>query len=175
LTVADVLRHGELVFTVASVYSFWATQHQGTEIFADAAAHSLLSDLSPLIARRRGHRLIVAGDFNLFYGYGDRGDSYWAGRYQTVFDRAAALGLTYMGPQHPNGLQPDPRPLGMPADSRTLATYRRRRDDPATATGQLDHVFVSEDLAGRVETAALNEPGQWGPSDHCRIRISIDL
>ena len=60
---------------------------------ADGTAHRILSDLSPLLGGRRvPHRLIVAGDWNLLRGYGENGDGYWKARYDTVFDRAEALG-----------------------------------------------------------------------------------
>jgi hypothetical protein len=39
-------------------------------IHADASVHRLISDLSVLIGRQRGHKIIVAGDLNVLYGYG---------------------------------------------------------------------------------------------------------
>jgi hypothetical protein len=44
---------------------------------------------------------------------------------------------------------------------------------PTTAERQLDFVFASTDLAGRVHVRALNEPDEWGPSDHCRVWIEL--
>lgn len=43
------------------------------------------------------HRLIVAGDWNILRGYGEYGSKYWKARYDTVFDRAEALGLRFVG------------------------------------------------------------------------------
>lgn len=45
---------------------------------------------------------------------------------------------------------------------------------PATATRQLDFVFASTGFAERVRVCALNEAHQWGPSDHCRVKIEVD-
>jgi hypothetical protein len=28
-------------------------------------------------------------------------------------------------------------------------------------------------MLGRVQVKALNEPEEWGPSDHCRIEIDV--
>ena len=40
--------------------------------------------------------------------------SNWKGRYATVFDRMAAIGLPLVGPQYPNGRQADPWPDELP-------------------------------------------------------------
>ncbi len=68
-------------------------------IFSDASAHAILSDLSPLITDADSHRVILAGDLNLLFGYSEgenRDRAYWKGRYDSVFDRAAAMGLTLL-------------------------------------------------------------------------------
>ncbi len=85
-----------------------------------------------------------------------------------------AIGLTFCGPQHPNGLRADPWPAELPTDSRDVPTYRRSRKDPATGSRQLDFVFASTSLAPRVSVRADNGPDSWGPSDHCRVIITID-
>jgi exonuclease III len=157
---------------VASVYAPWERARTGV-IFADASAHRLLSDLSTLVATTRHHRLIVAGDLNILHGYGEEGDPYWAARYQTVFDRAEAMGLSFVGPQAPNGRQADPWPDELPMDSHDVPTYRTSQQTPRTATRQLDFVFASTELADRLDVHALNQPDDWGPSDHCRVVIDL--
>ena len=112
----------------------------------------------------------MAGDWNLLYGYGDDGSRYWKARYCTVFDRLDALGLVFVGPQHPNGVQPDPWPEEMPTDSLNVPTHRPSNGKP---TRQLDYVFASESIASNIATTALNDPDDWGPSDHCRVGIEI--
>ncbi len=109
----------------------------------------------------------------MLYGYGENGSSYWAGRYMTVFHRMEALGLRFVGPQSPNGKQADPWPTELPRESKNVPTFRTRRGDASTGTRQLDFVFASESLAPRLHVAALNRADEWGPSDHCRIRIEI--
>lgn len=142
-------------------------------IYSDASAHRLISDISALIGRQSGHRIIAAGDLNLLCGYGDNGDQYWAGRYQTVFDRMDAIGLKFVGPQAPNGDQASPWPAELPEDSLNLPTYRWRRTKPETAVRQLDFVFASESIADRITTRALNSEQEWGDSDHCRVLIEV--
>jgi hypothetical protein len=61
------------------------------------------------VANGGRHRLIVAGDWNLLRGYGEHGDRYWQARYDTVFARAETLGLSFVGPEYPNGRQASPR------------------------------------------------------------------
>jgi hypothetical protein len=146
---------------------------KGSWIFADASAHRLISDLSLLVGNQRGHRIIVSGDFNILYGYGESGNLYWAGRYVTVFDRMSAIGLRFVGPQSPNGVQADPWPPELPVDSKNVPTFRTHRRDPSTATRQLDFVFASESIADCVQTTALNRPEEWGPNDHCQVRIVV--
>ena len=162
-------------FVVVSMYSFWEKPHAsaGSWIFSDASAHRLVSDLSAFIGREDGHRIVAAGDLNILHRYGDYGNEYWAGRYGSVFDRMEALWLPFVGPQHPNGKQADPWPDELPRDSKNVPTYRTNRKQPCTATRQLDFVFASKGMADSVCVRALNEPEQWGPSDHCRLEIKV--
>ena len=173
LTAADIHLDGETV-TVVSVYGWWDRSADPRRTpYADAAAHRLLSDLSALITDPDRHRLIVAGDLNILHRYGEGGDPYWADRYASVFDRAAGLGLVFVGPQAPNGRQADPRPAELPASSRDVPTYHTPAQKAAGATRQLDFVFTSRAIADRVHVTALNDPAAWGPSDHCRIAIEL--
>ncbi len=178
LAVADVgdPETGEAI-TVGSLYGSWegpAGAEPGGWIYADASVHRLVSDVAALIARQRGHRILVAGDLNILRGYGENGSPYWAARYGTVFDRMEAMGLRFAGPELPNGVGPLVRPSELPPDSRTVPTYRTRLDDPATATRQLDFVFASADLLPRLRVRALNRPEEWGPSDHCRVVVDVE-
>jgi endonuclease/exonuclease/phosphatase family metal-dependent hydrolase len=174
LRVADVVRDGQVVVKVASMYAPWERARRGSVIYADASAHRLLSDLSGLISRRN-HRIVAAGDLNILRGYGEHGNAYSEARYATVFDRAEAMGLRCLGPQAPNGRQAQPWPAELPQDSVNVPTYHTRVQTPATATRQLDFVFVSEAIAGQVSAAARNAVDDWGPSDHCEIDIAITV
>ncbi len=73
VTAADVVRDGQVLFTALSVYAAWDRTPSGG-LYADAAAHRVLSDLSALTFGTR-HRLVVAGDWNILYGYGEHGDT----------------------------------------------------------------------------------------------------
>jgi len=164
-------------FVVASLYAPWEAPHRtaarSSWIYADASAHRVISDLSVLIGQQGGHRILAAGDLNILHGYGENGSNYWAGRYATVFDRMAALGMSFVGPQTPDGRAADPWPQELPRTSRNLPTYHTSHQTPATATRQLDFVFASTGLAQRTHVSALNAPDQWGPSDHCRLQIDV--
>jgi hypothetical protein len=170
LTAADVLLDGERICTVVSWYATWEHPPGADELLgADASAHRLLSGVAALVNSSRGHRLVIAGVLNLLHGYGEYGNPYWAGRYQTVFDRAEAMGLTMVGPRFPNGRQADPWPTELPQGSIAVPTYHTSRQGPGGATRQLDFVFASRELSDRLLVHARNEPGEWGPSDHCRV------
>lgn len=163
-------------FVCVSMYAPWTTPHASTGsswIVSDASAHHIVSDLSALIGHQHGHRIVAAGDLNILHGHGEDGSAYWARRYETVFTRMQALGLSFIGPQCPNGRQADPRPAELPQNSRNVPTYHSNRQTPATATRQLDFVFASEGFADSLTVRALNAPDGWGPSDHCRLEIEI--
>jgi len=161
---------------VISAYAVWETPHSSTGsswIYADASVHRIISDLSVFIGQQTGHHIVVAGDFNILHGYGEYGSNYWASRYETVFARMSALGLKFVGPQAPAGRFADPWPEELPRTSNNVPTYYHSQQTPATATRQLDFVFASTGLTDRIKVTALNEPDQWGPSDHCCVEIEI--
>ncbi|MEO7658789.1 MAG: endonuclease/exonuclease/phosphatase family protein [Pyrinomonadaceae bacterium] len=168
--------HTSEIYTLVSMYSVWEKPHLSTGsdwIYADSSVHRLISDISSLVGQERGHRIIVAGDLNILYGYGEFGNKYWAARYGTIFNRFKSIGLEFVGPQSPNGRQADPWPVELPTDSLNVPTYYTNRQSPQTATRQLDFVFASTDIAGRVKVKAVNLVEEWGGSDHCRIKIEI--
>jgi endonuclease/exonuclease/phosphatase family metal-dependent hydrolase len=162
-------------FTVLSIYGFWESPRTwaGQWIYADATAHRLISDLAALVGTQLGHRMLVGGDLNILRGYGENRSPYWAARYRTVFDRFDAVGLPCVGPQSPNGRQAHPWPSELPAGSLNVPTYRRGAS-PESATRQLDFVFASSAIASHVKTRAVNGTDDWGPSDHCQVRIEVE-
>lgn len=157
-------------FTVVSFAAEYESPYCSGWNVTDASLHRVISDLSLFIGRQRGHRVIATGDLTVYYGYGDNGSSYWKGRYDTVFDRMAAIGMPLVGPQHPNGRQTDPWPDGLPRDSLNVPTYRHN----SGTEDQLDFVFASESMVDSVKVSALNGLDEWGPSDHCRIEIVVE-
>ncbi len=169
-------------FTIVSLYAYWESPVKNDEyassgwIYADASAHRLISDLSALIRNQDKHRLIVAGDLNILYGYGEYDNAYWENRYNTVFERMAALNLRFVGPQAPGGgRQAESWPAELPEGSLNVPTFHHNQQSPATASRQLDFVFASQSIAKHVEVKALNDPNEWGPSDHCRVSIEMNL
>ena len=114
VTAADVHIDDRSVFTAVSIYTPW--EMAANRGYADASAHRILSDLSALVGSAN-HRLVVAGDWNILRGYGEYGNTYWKARYDTVFERAEALGLRCVGPAAPNGRQAQPWPEELPIDS----------------------------------------------------------
>jgi exonuclease III len=169
---ARVTQEGHKPVFLFSCYSIWENHYKSSEIFADASAHRIASDLSSFIAR--DHHILAAGDFNILNRYGEHGSEGWAKRYASVFGRFEAIGLPFAGPQSPDGRQADPWPDELPENSKDVPTYyHTRQKSPAGATRQLDFVFCSPQLNKHLKTAALNAVNDWGPSDHCRIDINL--
>ena len=166
-------------FIAVSMYGKWLSPHPSTKsrwIYGDASAHRIISDLSAFIGHEDSskHRIVAAGDLNLFYGHGDNGDPYWEARYRSVFERMNAIGLEFIGPQAPNGRQAEMPPPGQPADSLNVPTFYPVGQTPSQARNQLDFAFASRGFHESINVRALNEVNEWGPSDHCRILIEID-
>ncbi len=167
---------GEVV-TLASMYGAWEKPIKSAGaswIYADASVHRLISDLSVLVGRERGHKIIVSGDLNVLYGYGEGGSQYWKARYDTIFSRMEAIGLPLVGPYAPEGgMPPDPWPSELPRNSTTVPTFRTSVTQPDSASRQLDFVFASDSLRDRLRVRALNAEEEWGRSDHCQILIEL--
>ena len=168
---------GREPFIAVSMYARWLSPHPaavGDWIYPDASAHSIVSDLSAFIGyygRPTKHRILAAGDLNMSFRSTDQFDH----RAQTVLDRFQALGLDYLGPQYPAGRRADPIPEHLNEESLDVPTYYHRPSNtPAGAYAQLDHVFASRGFHEEVRTEALNSVEEWGPSDHCRIRIHVE-
>jgi len=158
LAAAIVTPHTGEPFTAISVYGCWEAPHamtSGKFIYADASVHRLISDLSVFVSKRATRSILVAGDLNILYGYGERGDAYWAARYGTVFTRMKALGLSFIGPQAPAGRLAEPWPAELPRTSRNVPTYHTKKQTPASCTRQLDFVFATASLASRCSVIAL--------------------
>ena len=164
---------GEPILAI-SMYAPWeAPFGKRGPIYADASAHRLISDIQVFLGGDNPRRILAAGDLNILYGYEEGGRSP-SPRYQSVFDRMEAIGRSFVGPQHPNGRQADPWPDELPKDSLNVPTFHHSRQKPETATRQLDFVFASKELADSVKVRAANYPEEWGPSDHCRIEITVE-
>lgn len=169
-------------FLVVSMYGQWLGPHPSVQTswsigYADASVHRIISDLSAFIGHEDPgrHRILAAGDLNIAHGYGDGGNpSYWEARYRSVFERMAAIGLDFIGPQAPQGRQAETRAMREPADSRNVVTFYLPGKNPATASNnQLDYAFASRGFHECVQVRAMNAVEEWGASDHCRLLIEI--
>jgi len=177
LSAARITFDNDEPILVASLYGAWERPHADTRggwLYADASVHRLISDLSALVGRQAGHRLIAAGDLNVLNGYGENGSPYWGERYATVFQRMISIGLPLAGPQAPEGgRQANPWPNELPPNSLDVPTFHHSRQSPESASRQLDFVFASAGLIDRINVIALNGPDEWGPSDHCQLKITV--
>ena len=166
-------------FIAVSMYARWMRAHPTTskrpKIHADISIHRILSDVQVFIDSLdpSRHRILAAGDLNIFYGATGRKLS-WPERERMVGERFAALGLEFMGPQLPDGRPATHPQPDTPADTRNLPTYHTTRQRPQAANRQLDYAFASRGFHERIHVRALNGIEEWGPSDHCRLLINIE-
>ena len=183
IAAARVIPRNTEQFIAVSMYARWIKPHVSTNSpwkvgISDVSAHRIISDLSQFIGHRDPsmHRILAAGDLNTFYGATDDNRLVIANRERTVFDRMNALGLEFMGPQTPDGgRKAEPTPQGLPKDTRNVPTYYTvQARFPEKAQNQLDYVFASRGFHNSVSTRALNDPKEWGSSDHCRILIEVE-
>lgn len=167
--------HGEpfIAVSIAPAFEYPHDLVPGKMGNVDSSLHRSISDLAAFIGRPKHHRVIVSGDLTVMRGPSDYHDVYWRARAQTVFDRMDALGLQCIGPEAPHGRKADPWPEWLPRESKNVPTFRRIGISPADAEAQLDYVFASKGMVDTVHVRALNEPDEWGPSDHCRIVIEV--
>ena len=128
------------------------------------SVHRLISDLARLVGRQS--RVIAAGDWAINPGWSTHTTPIWNERealhFKTAFDRMEALGFRHVIPE------------GRRNDRGDVVTFRSIGATPAQAWAQADYVFATENIADRVSARALNHPDDWGPSDHCRILITLD-
>ena len=98
--------------TAVSICAAYEKPHRSTGRMSwditDASLHRVISDLSLLVGRQNGHHAIAGGDLTVLYGYGE--NDYWKRRYDSVFDRMAAIGLPLVGPRYPVVVRPSPGP-----------------------------------------------------------------
>lgn len=181
IAAARVIPAGSDPFIAISMYARWLSPHASTPSkwsvgYSDASSHRIISDLSAFIGDLdpSTHRILAAGDLNTVFGSTDT-NLVLPERDQTVFERMDALGLEFLGPRFPYGRQTIPTPYGLPENTGNVPTfYAPRARTPDNAVHQLDYVFASRGFHNSVSTRALNDPKEWGSSDHCRIMIEVE-
>ena len=167
-------------FIAVSMYARYMKPHPSTGTSwsvgaPDVSAHRILSDISAFIGHEdpSRHRILAAGDLNMIYGatgntlaLPEREKAFW--------DRVAALGLEFLGPQAPDGWQPSGPQPDVPTSTKNVPTWVRNGLKPEQANRQFDYAIASRGFHERVKVRALNRPDQWGPSDHCRLLIEVE-
>ena len=164
-------------FIVVSMYARWLRVHPATGskwIVSAHSAHRIISDLAAFIGNTdtAKHRILAAGDLNMFYGSIGEGEE-WE---RAVWGRMQDIGLEFLGPQLPYGGNP-PAPgvkmVAVPDDSKNVPTFHTVKEGPQEAKRQLDYVFASRGFHKQVTARAMNGIDEWGPSDHCRLMITV--
>ena len=166
-------------FIAVSMYARYMKPHPSTRTpwrvgASDVSAHRILSDISAFIGHEdpSRHRILAAGDLNMIYGATGRSLALPT-REKAFWDRIAALGLEFLGPQAPDGWQPSGSQPDVPPDTRNVPTWVQKGRHPGEANRQFDYAIASRGFHERVKVRALNEADEWGSSDHCRLLIEV--
>ena len=85
------------------------------------------------------------------------------------------LGLEFLGPQSPDGWQPSGPQPDVPPDTKNVPTWARNGRKPEEANRQFDYTIASRGFHERLKMRALNRADEWGPSDHCRLPIEVEV
>ena len=172
---------GQEPFIAVSMYARWLrAQPSASErqryIYSDRSAHRIISDLAAFIdsPNPASHRILAAGDLNMIYGASEKSRLEIPARARTITDRMDALGIEFLGPQHPSGRRASPPSPDVPLDTKNVPTYHTVRQNPKTARNQLDYVFASRGFHESIRVRALNSFEEWATSDHCRLLVEID-
>ena len=150
-----------------SLYGLWETMPDSKDIFAQATLHRALSDLALLLQARAISRVVVAGDLNIWRGYGHKD---WEPGYRSVFERLGAYGVTLIGPHRTVDPPLEGCPCGAGADCSHVRTYRHQRRASGTPY-QNDYAFVRG--IDRATCVALDDERYWQHSDHCPLLIDL--
>ena len=153
------------VISMAPAYNYHTRESGSPSRFeAINSVHRLISDLARLVGRRS--KVVAAGDWTINRGWSSHGTPIWNQRealhFKTAFDRMSALGFRHLTPE------------GRKNERGEAVTFVPIGSPPEKAFAQLDFVFATENIADRVSVLTLNQPEEWGPSDHCRIEINFE-
>ena len=173
-------RPADDAFIAVSMYARYMKPHPSTGTSwavgaSDVSVHRILSDISAFIGHEdpSRHRILAAGDLNMIYGATGHTLAL-PEREKAAWDRMAALGLEFLGPQAPDGWQPSGPQPDVPLDSKNVPTWVRNGRPPEEANRQFDYAIASRGFHERVKVRALNRADEWGPSDHCRLLIEVE-
>jgi hypothetical protein len=159
--------------TLISLYGIWEDMKPDNRlIYAEATLHRAISDFSYLSQEKGARNVIVAGDLNIWHNRKGEG---WPRRFDSVFHRLEASGLSLIGPFRPDGESPLDRCPCADDECRHVNTYRYQRN-PANLPHQNDFVFASKPLAERQPNCfAVMDEDVWKHSDHRPVIAEWDF
>jgi hypothetical protein len=132
--------------------------------YAVTTMHRVLSDITPLLDRDLGKRLIIGGDFNCSTQLPAGRDRE---RHRNLFERFATLGLIEL-----LALTADTRPklANCPCSDEPCRHVQTLRHDRSAVPWHNDYLFATAALAERMrDCQPLDGPDVWRFSDHCPI------
>ncbi len=167
--VSDVRLPDGAAVTFISLYGIWDKDERW--LFSEPSLHRAISDLTIVLQARDRSNVVLAGDLNIYWQWERAATgATWAPRYNTVFDRLAAYGLTLAGPFGDSAL--DRCACGRGPDCRHVRTFAFNRN-PDNKPYQLDFLFTSQAL-GPAPCRVL-DGSAWKHSDHLPVLAEVRL
>ena len=146
--------------------------------YAETTVHRILSDLTPLIDRRNGKRIIIAGDLNITTQWSSKHKSFLRGRHEeclkrdrNLFERFEILGFKNVVKNKDN------KPLKDCEcnDGINCRHVQTQRHSHSKFPWQNDYIFLSEDLRKLdYQVHVIDQEEIWKLSNHCPIIIEFN-
>jgi exonuclease III len=168
VTIADIMVKGELYATVAGVYGI-GLDLDGQKLGSGwESVPTIFDDLRHLFSSRRGKRLIIAGDFNL---WPEDMNEFQPKKMINVVEFTASARPRLVGCSG----------CSMGDDCGHMWTHRNGKK-PGAKVQHLDHIYISKDLVGDIVSviggiadfpSIMNAAGEWELSDHAPVVVEF--
>lgn len=168
VTIADIMVKGKLYATVVGVYGITLDLDGNSNGTGWESVPTIFDDLRDLFSSRRGKRLIIAGDFNL---WPEDMNHYQPKKMINVVELTASTRPRLVGCSG----------CSMGDDCGHMWTHRNGKK-PGAKVQHLDNIYVSKDLVGDIVSviggiadfpSIMNAAGEWELSDHAPVVVEF--
>ena len=170
VTIADIMVKGELYATVVGVYGITLDLDGISNSSGWVSIPTIFDDLRDLFSSRRGKRLIVAGDFNL---WPEDMNEFQPKKMVNVVELTASTRPRLVGCSG----------CSMGDNCGHMWTHKNGHQ-PGAKVQHLDNIYVSKELVGDIVSVVggiadfpsiMNAEGKWELSDHAPVVVEFAI